>query len=87
MVCITYTASRRKRKQRKMMENMSKQQLCPHIKNALPRDGLGTSVPTRGTTGLGSSSQDTKRKQRTTLDWCSCHAVSSFTERQFWDRL
>ncbi len=43
------------------------------------------SVPTRGTTGLRSFSQDTKRKQRTTLDWCSCHAVSLSTERQFWD--
>ena len=28
-----------------------------------------------------------EKKAENYLDWCSCHAVSSFTERQFWDRL
>jgi transposase len=36
---------------------------------------------TRGTTGSGSCLLDMKRGQRTILAWCSCHAVSSFTER------
>ena len=45
--------TRRKRKQRKMMENMSKQTAMPSHKKYSPKRWV-VSVPTRGTTGLGS---------------------------------
>jgi hypothetical protein len=37
--------------------------------------------PIHGTTGSGNCLQGMKRRLRTTLAWCNCHAVSSFTER------
>ena len=39
-VCITYTTQEEKERRVDDGENMSKQQLCPHIKNTLPRDGF-----------------------------------------------
>jgi hypothetical protein len=33
------------------------------------------------------TSQDMDRRQRITLDWCSCHLASSSIGRQFWDML
>ena len=36
---------------------------------------------THGTTGSGNCSQGMKRRLKIILVWCSCHAVSSFTER------
>ena len=47
---------------------------------------MGCRVPTRGTTGLGTLHKI--RKESRELPWIGAvYAVSSFTERQFWDRL
>ena len=63
--------TRRKRKRERVNEGECEQTttLMPSHKKYSPKRWV-LLVPTRGTTGLGSSLQDTKRKQRTTLDWC-----------------
>ena len=49
-------------------------------KRHLQSDGLWREQ-THGTTGSGSCSQDTKRRQGTILVWFSYNAASSFIER------
>jgi hypothetical protein len=61
---------------RKRGEAKAGTQKMSNQKNIQPEDGWWRE-PTHGITDLENCSQGMKRRQRTTLGWCSCHAASS----------
>ena len=79
--------TRRKRKQRKMMENMSKQQVMPSHKKYSPKRWVVERTNSWHNRFKEALSQDAKRKQIIYLGLVHTVMKSSFTERQFWDRL
>jgi len=64
-----------KRKKGEAVDAQKTKEVASHHKKHSPKDGLWKGQ-THGTTGFESCSQDTKRRLRTTLAWCNCHAVS-----------